>query len=48
MPSTSIATGPSLSLATATSSSVIAEAIQSALRWETSPESAVTSPPPPR
>src|ERR1700727_2912044 len=30
------------------SSSLIAEAIQSASRWETSPESAVTSPPPPR
>jgi hypothetical protein len=30
------------------SSSVIAEAIQSASRWETRPESAVTRPPPPR
>src|SRR3954454_15997167 len=48
MPSTSTSTGPSLSLATATSSSVIAEAIQSALRCETSPDRAVTSPPPPR
>src|SRR3954447_15681417 len=48
MPSTSTSTGPSLSLATTTSSSVIADATQSALRCETSPERAVTSPPPPR
>src|SRR5262249_26272704 len=48
MPSSSIVTGPSLSPATTTSSSVIAEAIQSALRWETRPERAVTRPPPPR
>src|SRR5215216_1569161 len=48
MPSSSIVTGPSLWLATTTSSSVIAEAIQSACRCETSPESAVTRPPPPR
>src|SRR3954447_5465739 len=48
MPSSSIVTGPSVSLATATSSSVIADATQSALRWETRPESAVTNPPPPR
>src|SRR5215210_3932562 len=39
---------PRASLATSTSSSVIAEAIQSACRCETSPESAVTRPPPPR
>src|SRR3954454_8262850 len=48
MPSSSISTGSLLSLAKATSSSVIAEAIQSAFRCETSPESAVTKPPPPR
>src|SRR4051795_11539404 len=48
MPSSSIVTGPSVSLATATSSSVIADATQRALRCETRPESAVTRPPPPR
>src|SRR5262249_21211376 len=36
------------SSATMTSSWVIADAIQSACRWETRPESAVTRPPPPR
>ena len=41
-------TGPPSSSETRTSSSVIAEAIQSASRWETRPESAVTRPPPPR
>src|SRR6476469_3593945 len=48
MPSIESSTGPPLSLETATSSSVIAEAIQSASRCETRPESAVTNPPPPR
>src|SRR6188474_3245970 len=48
MPSIESSTGPPRSSETATSSSVIAEAIQSASRCETSPESAVTRPPPPR
>src|SRR2546421_10000114 len=39
---------PPCSSETATSSSVIAEAIQMASRWDASPVSAVTSPPPPR
>src|SRR3954454_25136566 len=43
-----IPVGPPVSSATATSSSVIAEAIQSASRWRTRSESAVTRPPPPR
>ena len=48
MPPIEISTGPPASALTATSSSVIAEAIQSALRCETRPLSAVTRPPPPR
>src|ERR1044071_7759203 len=48
VPSIESSTGPPSSSETATSSSVIAEAIQSASRWETRPESAVTRPPPPR
>src|ERR1700709_291327 len=48
MPSIESSTGPPSSSETATSSPVIAEAIQSASRWETRPESAVTRPPPPR
>src|SRR6476661_1176807 len=48
MPSIESSTGPPCSWETATSSSVIAEAIQSASRWETRPERAVTRPPPPR
>src|SRR5215204_1244061 len=48
MPSIEISTGPPCSADTAMSSSVIADAIQSASRWETRPERAVTSPPPPR
>src|SRR5215207_8881593 len=48
MPSIDSSTGPPSSPETATSSSVIAEAIQSASRWVTRPERAVTRPPPPR
>src|SRR5215218_2115657 len=48
MPSSESSAGPPRSSETATSSSLIAEAIQSASRWETRPERAVTRPPPPR
>src|SRR5262245_61135509 len=48
MPPIESSAGCAPSSETATSSSVIAEAIQSASRCETRPERAVTRPPPPR